>query len=81
MTASPHAQLAPCVSELVLEPFVYSDIFGPLVREGLLTHGESEHLAEVLTPAIAQLDALGDEYGAIALAGLYEQLAGLQAAV
>ncbi|HMQ33068.1 MAG TPA: hypothetical protein PKD53_20220 [Chloroflexaceae bacterium] len=70
---------APRVSDLVLDPFVYSDALAPLVREGRLAHEAADRLAAALPAAIAQLDALGDAYGAIALASLYEQLAGLQA--
>lgn len=70
---------APTVSELVLEPFVYSDLLAPLLREGLLPNAEADRLAAALPTAIAQLDALGDAYGAIALAGLFAQLENLQA--
>lgn len=70
---------APNVSELVLDPFTYSDLLAPLLREGLLAHAEADRLAAALPTAIAQLDALGDAYGAIALAGLYAQLENLQA--
>lgn len=67
----------PQVSDLVLDPFAYSDRLAPRLRAGLLDHDEADHLACVLPTAIAQLDAVGDAYGAIALACLYEQLAHL----
>lgn len=70
-------QLTPRVSDLVLDPFAYSEALTPLVREGRLAHAEADRLAAALPTAIAQLDALGDAYGAIALASLYEQLASL----
>lgn len=65
----------PRVSDLVLEPFAYSDSLRALVRGGRLSHDAVDHLCAALPTAIAQLEALGDAYGAIALAGLYEQLA------
>lgn len=79
MPYAPTATFAPLVTDLVLDPFLYSDLIGPLVREGLLPTNEADHLAGVLPAAIAQLDALGDAYGAIALAAIYAQLAGQQA--
>ncbi len=71
--------IVPQVSDLVLDPFTYSDALAPLVREGRLAHTAADHLTATLPAAIAQLDALGDAYGAIALASLYEQLTSLQA--
>jgi hypothetical protein len=70
----------PRVSDLVLDPFVYSDALAPLVREGRLAGEAASSLVATLPAAIAQLDALGDAYGAIALASLYEQLASLHIA-
>ncbi|NTU84001.1 MAG: hypothetical protein HGA45_32295 [Chloroflexales bacterium] len=69
---------APQVSDLVLDPFVYSEALrGPVLR-GSLPDDEAERLSTVLPVAIAQLDAIGDAYGAIALATLYEQIECLQ---
>lgn len=79
MAMSPTTQPAPRVSDLVLDPFAYSEALAPLVREGRLPQAEADSLARALPTAIAQLDALGDAYGAIALAGLFEQLENLQA--
>ncbi len=73
------ARSAPRVSDLVLDPFIYSDTLGRLARDGRLAHELADRLAEVLPAAIAQLDALGDSYGAIALDSLYGHLAGMQA--
>lgn len=80
MAMTTTTQPAPRVSDLVLEPFTYSEALTPLVREGRLPHDEADRLAAALPTAIAQLDALGDPYGAIALAHLLEQLADLNVA-
>jgi hypothetical protein len=77
---TPTTQPAPRVSDLVLDPFAYSEALAPLVREGRLPHAEADHLAWALHAAIAQLEAVGDAYGAIALAHLYEQLSTLHLA-
>ena len=62
------------VSDLVLDPFAYRDALRAPVSQGRLDDDAIGHLAKVLPAAVAQLDAIGDEYGTIALAGLYHQL-------
>lgn len=74
------ATSTPRVSDLVLEPFGYSDALRGPVQQGSLPDEVAERLSTVLPVAIAQLEALGDAYGAIALATLYEQIESLQAA-
>lgn len=69
------------VVDLVLDPFMYREALIRPIREGQLDGESLDHLAAVLPAAIAQLDALGDVYGAIALAGLQNQLTGLEALV
>lgn len=64
----------PKVSDLVLDPFAQSDTLGHAMRQGLLADEAAEELAHILPTAIAQLEAIGDAYGAIALATLSEQL-------
>jgi hypothetical protein len=67
----------PQISDLVLDPLAYSDALrGPVLR-GSLPGATAERLSTVLPVAIAQLDALGDTDGAIALATLYEQIESL----
>lgn len=62
------------VIDLVLDPFRYRDALLPYVTHGLLGSAAIDHLGHVLPSAIAQLDAIGDPYGALALSGLLEQL-------
>ena len=64
----------PKVSDLVLDPFVYSETLTQALHAGCLADATAEGLARVLPTAIAQLDAIGDPYGAMALDSLYEQL-------
>jgi hypothetical protein len=66
------------VTDLVLDPFEYQDALGRQVRSGELEGETIEQLATMLPVAIAQLDAIGDTYGSLALAGLYDQLARLE---
>lgn len=70
----------PRVSDLVLEPFAYSDALLSPALQGDLPDEMAERLSMILPVAIAQLEALGDAYGAIALASLYEQIESLQVA-
>lgn len=67
------------VVDLVLDPFLYREALTEPMREGFVDSLSLDHLAEVLPLAIAQLDALGDVHGAIALAGLESQLTELEA--
>ncbi len=69
------------VFDLVLDPFVYRDTLATPASMGLLDSHAVHHLVEVLPLAIAQLDAVGEEYGAIALAGLQDKLAGYEVGV
>lgn len=62
------------IVDLVLEPDFYHDALLSSVRQDGLDCDDTEHLAALLPLAIAQLDAVGDEYGIIALEGLYGQL-------
>jgi hypothetical protein len=66
------------VSDLVLDPFQYQEALSRQARSGQLEGETIEHLATVLPVAIAQLDAIGDSYGSLALAGLYNQLTRLE---
>lgn len=65
------------VSDLVLNPFAYSDALRGPVSHGNVDDNVAERLSMILPIAIAQLDALGDPYGAIALESLYEELESL----
>gem|GEM_PF-1445973 len=67
------------VVDLVLDPMLYREALIVPLREGQIDGLSLDHLAAVLPAAIAQLDALGDVYGAIALAGLHNELTGLEA--
>jgi hypothetical protein len=69
------------VSDLVLDPFRYQDALSRQARSGQLQGATIKHLAAVLPQAVAQLDAIGDTYGSLALTKLYDQLAGFQTAV
>lgn len=69
------------VSDLVIDPFEYAEALAPVVRRSLLASEAADHLAQLLPLAIAQLDAVGDVYGALALAGLYAQMEPLHALV
>jgi hypothetical protein len=64
----------PQVVDLVLDPFSYEDVLGAQAERGQLNSMIITHLAQVLPLAIAQLDAVGDVYGALALEGLQSQL-------
>lgn len=69
------------VVDLVLDPFMYREALTAPLRGGYIDSAALDHLGAVLPLAIAQLDALGDVHGAIALAGLESQLTGLEALV
>lgn len=62
------------VVDLVLDPFNYRDVIGTFLDQDRLNGAVVEHLARVLPLAIAQLDAVGDAYGALALEELRCQL-------
>jgi hypothetical protein len=64
--------------DLVLDPFAYADALSEAAHEGRLEGEASERLAHVLELAIAQLDSVGDEYGALALADLFNGLLRLE---
>jgi hypothetical protein len=66
------------VTDLVLDPFSYHDILSARASLGQLEGDAINHLATLLPVAVAQLDAIGDPYGSLALAGLYNQLTGLE---
>ena len=61
--------------DLVIDPLAYYDALAASIYQCLCDEPSTEHLSSVLPAAIAQLDAVGDEYGALALAGLSAQLA------
>jgi hypothetical protein len=65
------------VIDLVLNPFSYYDTLSTQASLGQLEGAAIYHLAAVLSVAVAQLDAIGDPYGSMALAKLYDQLIGL----
>jgi hypothetical protein len=67
------------VVDFVLDPLIYHDALIGSLRQGQQESDALDHLASVLPVAIAQLDAVGDAYGAMALGQLYEQLVGLEA--
>lgn len=62
------------VLDLVLEPYDYRDALLASVRGDDLHCEDADHLAAVLPRAIAQLDAVGDLYGAMALDELFDQV-------
>ena len=62
------------VIDLVLDPLAYRDALRAPLTQGRLDDDAINHLAKVLPAAVAQLDAIGDEYGTLALAGLFHQL-------
>jgi hypothetical protein len=68
------------VSDLVIDPFFYREALAVAVRQERLPHASLEYLGTLLPRAVAQLDAVGDPYGAMALDGLLSQLAGQVAA-
>jgi hypothetical protein len=69
------------VTDLVLDPFRYQDTLSRQARSDQLEGETIQHLATLLPLAIAQLDAIGDPYGSLALAGLYNQLMRLETLV
>lgn len=69
------------VVDLVLDPFTYHDAMVASVSQGQLDSDAIDSLTAVLPIAIAQLDAIGDLHGALALAGLYDRLARFEAMV
>ena len=69
------------VSDLVLDPFIYQDALSARARLGQLEGDTINHLTTVLPVAVAQLDAIGDPYGSLALAKLYRQLTQLETLV
>ncbi len=69
------------VIDLVLHPCAYHDALIAAVRQGQQDSEAIDHLAALLPVAIAQLDAVGDTYGALALDGLYDRLIQLEAMV
>lgn len=60
--------------DFVLDPFACCEALTTPVRQGRLSGETIEQLALVLPQAIAQLDAIGDLHGALALAELYDRL-------
>jgi hypothetical protein len=68
--------ITPQVVDLVLDPFSYQEALCAQVEQEQLSSLIVTHLVLVLPLAIAQLDALGDTYGALALEGLQHQLVG-----
>jgi hypothetical protein len=69
------------VVDLVLDPFRYRDALCARASLGQLESDAIDHLATVLPIAVAQVDAIGDPYGTMALSKLYDQLIQLEAAV
>lgn len=72
---------AVALTDLVLEPDRYHDALIGAARRDDLGYEAAERLAALLPLAIAQLEAIGDEYGAMALTGLSDQLTRLQLTV
>lgn len=68
------------VSDLVIDPYFYREALTVAVRHERLPNAALEHLGALLPLAVAQLDAVGDLYGALTLAGLLNQLNGPVAA-
>jgi hypothetical protein len=62
------------VSDLVIDPYFYREALSVAVRHERLPHAALDHLGVLLPLAVAQLDAVGDLYGALSLAGLLNQL-------
>jgi hypothetical protein len=69
------------VIDLVLDPFIYYDALIASIRQAQQDSDAIDHLAVMLSAAIAQLDAIGDTYGALALIGLHTQLIRLEATI
>lgn len=69
------------VLDLVLEPYTYHDALLHLARHDDLDCDDADHLAAVLPRAIAQLDAVGDLYGALALDNVLDRLMRFQPVV
>ena len=73
-----HTIKSPCevhVIDLVIDPLAYYDALTASIYQVSHDQTSTEHLSSVLPTAIAQLNAIGDEHGALALAGLSAQLA------
>jgi hypothetical protein len=64
--------------DLLLEPDRYHDALISSARRRPMESAAVGRLTEMLPLAIAQLDTVGDEYGALALEDLYVQLMRLQ---
>ena len=60
--------------DLVLDPQAYQDTLITAAHLGQLDPAAVDHLLRLLPQAINQLDAVGDVYGALALAGVHDQL-------
>lgn len=81
MTQTQSQPTQPQVVDLVLEPFAEREALTNLLRQGLLPVAAAEQLVPRLLQAIAQLEAIGDLHGAVALSELLHQLAPLHALV
>lgn len=68
------------VVDLVLDPSTYYDLLIDTLHQGWLDTDAAACLVKILPVAIAQLDAIGDAYGALALSGLYTRLGQLTVA-
>jgi hypothetical protein len=68
----PVAQLR--VTDLVLDPLAQHDSLREALRCQALASAESDHIVALLPVAIAQLDAIGDDEGALALETLAARL-------
>jgi hypothetical protein len=66
------------VIDFVLDPFKYQEALSTCAKLGQLAGETINHLAMVLPLAVAQLDAIGDVYGGLALARLRDQLTQLE---
>jgi hypothetical protein len=71
----PVAQLR--VTDLVLAPLSQHDALREVIRREGLASVEVDHLAGLLPVAISQLDAIGDDEGALALEELAARLLAL----
>jgi hypothetical protein len=68
----PVAQLR--VTDLVLDPLAQHEALCKALRGQALASAEADHIAALLPCAIAQLDAIGDDEGALALEALAARL-------
>lgn len=78
MTQTTKSIKAVQVVDLILEPERYHDALISSTRRRCPRKSTVGRITEMLPLAIAQLDTVGDEHGALALEDLYVQLMRLQ---